>query len=124
MKIQFGEMNRQITASSKFAEGLELSPEFSQAPTVGAMIRRRADVQPDHPAITFTGFAPLSYRELQGFIDGVCARLRSAGFGGKAKIAIALPNGPQAALAIVAVACSATAIPLNPKQTLREIESY
>ena len=33
-----------------------------------------------------------------------------------------MPNGPQAALAIVAVACSAVTIPLNPKQTVREIE--
>ena len=30
---------------------------------------------------------------------------------------------PQAALAIVAVACSAVSIPLNPRQTLSEIES-
>ena len=34
-----------------------------------------------------------------------------------------MPNGPQAALAIVAVACSAVSIPLNPRQTLREIET-
>lgn len=34
-----------------------------------------------------------------------------------------MPNGPHAALAIVAIACSAVSIPLNPKQTLREIET-
>ena len=39
------------------------------------------------------------------------------------EIAIAIPNSPQAAVAIVTVACSAVTIPLNPKQTLREIES-
>jgi acyl-CoA synthetase (AMP-forming)/AMP-acid ligase II/thioesterase domain-containing protein/acyl carrier protein len=33
-----------------------------------------------------------------------------------------MPNGPKSALAIVAVACSAVSIPLNPRQTLREIE--
>jgi oxalate---CoA ligase len=32
------------------------------------------------------------------------------------------PNGPQAALATVSVSCSAVSIPLNPRQTLREIE--
>ena len=32
-------------------------------------------------------------------------------------------NGPQAALAIVAVACSAVSIPLNPRQTLNEIDT-
>ena len=56
-------------------------------------------------------------------IDDVRAALRSAGFSRTARIAIAIPNGPQAALAIVAVSCSAVSIPLNPKQTLREIKT-
>ena len=90
--------------------------------TVGQAIRYRAESQPDHAAIVSTGFAPLSYRELQGLIDEVRVTLRAAGFGPRARIAIAIPNGPQAALAIVAVACSAISIPLNPRQTRREVE--
>ena len=50
------------------------------------------------------------------------AALRLAGFGPSARIAIATPNGPQAALAIVAVACSSVSIPLNERQTLGEME--
>jgi len=91
--------------------------------TVGEAIRRRAELQPDRAAVVSTDFAPLSYRELQILIDNVRAALRSAGFSPTARIAIAIPNGPHAALAIVAVSCSAVSIPLNPKQTLREIKT-
>jgi acyl-CoA synthetase (AMP-forming)/AMP-acid ligase II/acyl carrier protein len=90
--------------------------------TIGTEIRRCAELQPDRVAIVSTGFEPLSYRELQCLIDEFRAALRLAGLGRHARIAIAIPNGPQAALAIVAVACSAVSIPLNPRQTLREIE--
>ena len=91
--------------------------------TIGAEIRRRAELQPDHPALVASGFAPLSYRDLQRLVDEVRVALRQAGFGRGARIAISVRNGPQAALAIVAIACSAVSIPLNPRQTLAEIET-
>ena len=115
-------MNDQITISGEFRRHFELPLEFSQTRTIGDMIRRRAELHPDQAAVVATGFQPLSYRELQCLIDEVHAALRLAGLGRRARIAIAVPNGPQAALAIVAVACSAVSIPLNPRQTLREIE--
>jgi acyl-CoA synthetase (AMP-forming)/AMP-acid ligase II/thioesterase domain-containing protein/acyl carrier protein len=110
---------------------LELSPETKPRSsdsnsvgrsTVGSQIRRHAELQPDHVAVVATGFAPLSYWELQRLIDEVRAGLRLVGFGRTARIVIAMRNGPQAALAIVAVACSAISIPLNPRQSLQEIE--
>ena len=91
--------------------------------TIGGEIRRLAELQPDHAAVVASGFAPLSYRELQKLIDEVRVALRLAGFGRNARIAISMRDGPQAALAIVAVACSAVSIPLNPRQTLTEIET-
>jgi oxalate---CoA ligase len=91
--------------------------------TLGAAIRSRAEMQPDQPAIIASGLAPLSYRELHDVIGSVRGTLRASGFGRSARIAVAMPNGPQAALAIVAVSCSVVSIPLNPKQTLREIET-
>jgi acyl-CoA synthetase (AMP-forming)/AMP-acid ligase II/thioesterase domain-containing protein/acyl carrier protein len=91
--------------------------------TLGTAIRLRAETHPDQPAIVTTGFAPLSYRQLQSLIQDVRVTLRTAGLGRSARIAVAMPNGPHAALAIVAVACSAVSIPLNPRQTLREIET-
>src|SRR5581483_592613 len=94
-----------------------------QPATLGEAIRLRAAEQPDHPAVIATGFAPLTYRELYDLIRNARNALRGAGFDRNARIAIAMPSGPQAALATAAVSCSAVAIPLNPKQTAREIAS-
>ena len=77
--------------------------ELPQQSTIGAKIRYRAQMRPDHEAVVSSGSEPLSYRELQCLIDEVRAHLRLVGFGGSARIAVAMPNGPQAALAIVAV---------------------
>jgi oxalate---CoA ligase len=100
----------------------EAVPSTNVRSTIGSEIRRYAELLPDHVAVASSGSAPMSYRELQSLIDDVRVALRRAGYGRSARIAIAIPNGPQAALAIVAVACSAISIPLNPRQTLREIE--
>ena len=101
-----------------------LSPQRigAEKSTIGEAIRRRAQIQPDHAAIIAKGFKPFSYRELEFLIRDVRATLRAAGLGRQARIAIEIPNGPQAALAIVAVSCCAVSIPLNPKQTPREVE--
>jgi oxalate---CoA ligase len=109
---------------------LELSPPtnarsigISARHTIGREIQRLAKLQPDHAVVVASGFAPLSYRELQSLIGAVRAALRLAGFGPNARIAIAMGDGPQAAVAIIAIACSAVSIPLNPRQTLNEIET-
>jgi acyl-CoA synthetase (AMP-forming)/AMP-acid ligase II/thioesterase domain-containing protein len=103
----------------------ERPSDHAQMPrsTLGRAICARAELQPDQPAIVASGFAPLTYRELAKLIADFRVTLRAAGLDRNARIAVAMPNGPQAALAIVAVACSAISIPLNPKQTLREIET-
>jgi oxalate---CoA ligase len=90
--------------------------------TIGSEIRRYAELQPDNVALVSSGFGLLSYRELQALIDNVRAALRRAGLSRSARVAIAVPNQPRAALATVSVSCSAVSIPLNPRQTLREIE--
>jgi acyl-CoA synthetase (AMP-forming)/AMP-acid ligase II len=91
--------------------------------TIGPTIRCHAELRPEHPAIVSTQFAPLSYRELQHTIDEISRALRQAGFDRNARIIVALPNGPEAALAIVAIACSAVAVPLDPKLTFPEVET-
>ena len=111
---------RTIEPSPKMRQHSVASTGLGQS-TIGAVIRRHAEVQPDHAAVVVSGFAPLSYRELQRLIDDFRAALRLNGFGRSARIAIAIPNSPQAALAIVAAACSTVTIPLNPRQTLGEI---
>jgi acyl-CoA synthetase (AMP-forming)/AMP-acid ligase II len=90
--------------------------------TIGAVIHYYAELQPDRPALVATRRSPLSWRELAVYTDGVRADLRMAGFGRDARIGVALPNGPEAALAIVAIACSAVAVPFDLKLSLPEIE--
>jgi acyl-CoA synthetase (AMP-forming)/AMP-acid ligase II/thioesterase domain-containing protein/acyl carrier protein len=93
-----------------------------QRSTVGREIQRHSERRPDHAALISSGFMPLSYRELQCLIEEVRAALRLAGFSRSARIVIAMPSGPQAALAIIAVACSAVSIPLDPRLSSREME--
>ena len=84
---------------------------------------RQAELQPDAPAVVATGFEPLSYRELRDYLARVAACLHQAGFDRETRIAVALPNGPQAALAILAVACSAVAVPIDIQLAAPEVET-
>jgi oxalate---CoA ligase len=91
--------------------------------TIGEALRAHAERRPEQAAIVASGLAPLSYGHLVAQIDEVRGRLRQAGFDSSARIAVALPEAAQAALAIVALGCSAVALPLDPKLTLPEIET-
>jgi oxalate---CoA ligase len=82
---------------------------MSETVTIGSAILRHAEVRPDAVAVVATGFEPLSYRELRDYITHVSTHLQEAGLDRDARIAIAIPNGPQAALAILAIACAAAA---------------
>ena len=94
-----------------------------QHATIGDAIRLHAATQPDHPAIVSTGLQPLTYRELQTLIDETRVALRAASLGRDTRIAVAMPDNINAALAIIAVSCAAVSIPVNPKQTLSEVEA-
>jgi acyl-CoA synthetase (AMP-forming)/AMP-acid ligase II len=107
--------------------GVASSARLSEATTsqpsrLGEVIRAHALARPDNAAILATGLPALSYRMLQSEIDGVRASLRAAGFGRDARIAVAVADNAQAARAIVAVVCSATAVPIDPKLTQPEVE--
>ena len=69
-----------------------------------------------------TTFAPLTYRDLQRQLDTVRRQLRLAGFDAKARIGVLMPNGAEAVLAIVAVACCSVAVPLDPRLSQAEID--
>src|SRR5262245_21946827 len=50
--------------------------------------------------------------------------LRDAGVGRTGRVAVVLPNGPQAAAAMIAVAAGAVCVPLNPDFTADEWQRY
>jgi acyl-CoA synthetase (AMP-forming)/AMP-acid ligase II/thioesterase domain-containing protein/acyl carrier protein len=99
----------------------EAAPE-TRPITLGEAIRRRAEAHPDHPALVASGYAPLTYSALQSQFDEVRGRLRGAGLGCSARVGVMLPNGPEAVLTIVAVACCAVAVPIDPRLTPAELE--
>jgi oxalate---CoA ligase len=94
----------------------------SDLASIGAAILRRAESRPDSTAIVATGFAPLSYRGLGDYLVRCAARLRESGLGREARVAVALPSGADGALAIVATACAAVAVPIDTQLTAPEID--
>ena len=90
--------------------------------TIGEVIRAHAELRPKQAAIIGSDFSAISYRMLLDEIDEVRAALRHAGFGRDARIAVAIANSAHAARAIIAIACSATAVPIDPKLTVAEVE--
>ena len=90
--------------------------------TIEEAIRYHAQLRSAWPAIVASELLPLSYGELFETICTVRGDLYKAGFDHNSRLVIALQNGPLAALAVVAVACSAVAVPIDIKLTLPEID--
>jgi len=68
--------------------------------------------------------AELRYGALRALLDETRQALSAAGIGAGDRVAIVLPNGPHMATAFLAVACAATAAPLNPGYRAEEFEFY
>ncbi|MGY4478412.1 AMP-binding protein [Bradyrhizobium sp. USDA 3364] len=90
--------------------------------TLGQTIVRNARLSPHQPAIVSSTFAPLTYQDLEHQLEAFRLRLRSAGFDCKARIGVLMPSGPEAVLAIAAIACCSIAVPLDPRLSPAEIE--
>nr|WP_283805871.1 AMP-binding protein [Bradyrhizobium sp. ARR65] len=82
---------------------------------------RTASRFPHQPAIVSSMFAPLRYCDLQRRLDDIRGQLRLGGFDCSARIGVLMPYGPEAVLAIVAVACCSIAVPLDPRLSPAEI---
>jgi len=90
--------------------------------TLGEVISRIASRSPNKPAIVSSAFAPLTYHDLKRQLDSIRQQLRCAGFGRSARIGVFMPNGPEAVLAIAAVACCSIAVPLDPRLSQAEVD--
>jgi oxalate---CoA ligase len=55
-------------------------------------------------------------------LDDIRRQLRLGGFDCSVRIGVLMPNGPEAVLAIVAVACCSIAVPLDPRLSPAEID--
>jgi oxalate---CoA ligase len=91
------------------------------AETVSALLARGVD---DAPAIGAPGRQWLSHGGLRALAHRTVADLNAMGIGRGERVALVLPNGPEAASAFVAIACGATTAPLNPAYKADEFAFY
>jgi len=83
-------------------------------------IRKAADT----PAILAPDRLPLTFAGLGRMMRSIAATLAGAGYGRGARIAVALPAGPECAVAVLAVSGCTTCAPINPEldeETLRHL---
>ena len=76
-----------------------------------AYYRRTA---PGHNAILAPDRNPLTYAALWAVTNDVVQGLRSLGIGRRDRVAVVLPDGPEAAVAMISVAAGAVCVPLYP----------
>ena len=79
---------------------------------------------PGRDAILAPGRPPVTYGALRARANEAVRGLRSLGVGPSDRVAVVLPNGPEAAVAMIAVAAGAVCVPLNPGYTADECQRY
>jgi acyl-CoA synthetase (AMP-forming)/AMP-acid ligase II len=92
--------------------------------TTADLVLRQAAARPDAPALAAPRRQALTYGELLDQIRRTTGVLRRHGIGRNERVALVLPNGPEAATAFVAVASAATTAPLNPAYRAEEFDFY
>ena len=97
------------------------SPVFS---CLGDILAHYGRTAFDRDAILAPGRAPVTYGMLLACAKDTVRALRSAGIGRSDRVAVALPDGPEAAAAIISVAAGAVCTPLNPGFTADELQRY
>jgi acyl-CoA synthetase (AMP-forming)/AMP-acid ligase II/aryl carrier-like protein len=79
---------------------------------------------PDRTAILAPGRPAATYGTLWARVKDAVRGLRSLGVGPSDRVAVVLPNGPEAAVAMIGVAAGAVCVPLNPGFTAAEWQRY
>src|SRR5215471_8942635 len=100
------------------------SPNPGHPLCISQLLAERAECTPDALALLAPGRVPLTYGRLCQHVDHVVQTLRAMGVGRSDRVALVQPNGPEMAVASLAVAAGATCIPLNPAYSAREFGAY
>ncbi len=95
-----------------------------QHETIATLLEQGAGAHGPHLAIADLAGRELSYDGLDHTIRAGADALWAAGVRADDRVGIVLPNGPEAAVAFLAVASVATAAPLNPNLTRAELVYY
>jgi oxalate---CoA ligase len=94
------------------------------AQSIGELLRDAARRHPHAVAITAPNRVPVTYESLLRALDEVRAALNRAGIGRGDRVALVVPDGPEMAVASLAVAASAVCVPLNPAYRANEYDLY
>jgi len=109
----------------KFLQKMTIAKASSgQKTSIYHMLAARARENPQDIAIVASGRSGLTYGALLDAINQVVAKLNAMGVGRNDRVAIALPNGPEMAVAFLAIAAGATCAPLNPGYRQSEYDFY
>jgi acyl-CoA synthetase (AMP-forming)/AMP-acid ligase II/acyl carrier protein len=92
--------------------------------TIAELLNSQCRNRPDALALLAPGRPPATYADLRAQLVSCAAALREAGLGHGARVAVAMPNGPEAATAALTVAACATCAPLNPSYQAAEFRFY
>lgn len=103
---------------------IEQRAEFSLNLCIPELLRVQAQRNPDQIAITAPGRIPLTYSRLCDRINEAITTLKAIGVCSSDCVAVTLPNGPEMAVAFLAIASGATCAPLNPAYRAEEFDFY
>jgi acyl-CoA synthetase (AMP-forming)/AMP-acid ligase II/thioesterase domain-containing protein len=87
-------------------------------------LEEQARKNPNDFALLALERAPLTYSRLLTHFSHVVADLNHAGISRGGRVAVVLPNGPEMAACVTAVAMGASCAPLNPNYRRSEFEFY
>src|SRR5450759_3338160 len=87
------------------------------------VLQRHAERTPDAIAIAAPNRTPISYRLRWAHVVDIAGVLRAFGLGPGDRVALVLPDGPEMAVAFLAVSAVGPAAPLNPSCRQSEFES-
>lgn len=92
--------------------------------TIHQILKHQAEQNPEATAILAPDRPPLTYRALYQQVERTVGWLNDLDIGLNERVAIVLPNGPDMAVAFLAVAAGATSAPLNPAYRAAEFDFY
>lgn len=92
--------------------------------TIAELLRSQYELRPDAVALLAPGRVPATYADLHALALRVTGTLRAAGFDHRSRIALCVPNGPEAAAAAIAITAGATCAPLDPGCRAAEIRFH
>jgi acyl-CoA synthetase (AMP-forming)/AMP-acid ligase II/acyl carrier protein len=88
------------------------------------VLKAQAARTPDAVAVAAPERIPLCYKRLFNHIGAAVEQLNAMGIRRNDRVAIVLSNGPEMAVAFLAVSACATAAPLNPAYRANEFDFY